>query len=59
MQGKRPDHPEPERIDGTAEVVCAYDDVDDVPSFVVADLTRDDSWLSIAVEGALELDAWR
>lgn len=59
MQGNRPDLPEPDSIDAAADVACAYDDVGDTPSFVVADLTRDDSWLSIAVEGALELDAWR
>lgn len=59
MQGKRPDLPEPDSIDAAAEVVCAYDDVDDVPSFLVADITRDDSWLAVAVEGALELDEWR
>lgn len=59
MQGKRPNLPDADSIDGDAEVVCAYDDVDDTPSFLVADITRDDAWLSIAVTGALELDAWR
>ena len=59
MQGKRPNLPTTDSIDGDAEVVCAYDDVDDTPSFLVADITRDDAWLSIAVTGALELDAWR
>lgn len=59
MQGKRPDLPEPESIESGAEVICAYDDVDETPSFLVADITRDDAWLSIAVEEARELDAWR
>jgi hypothetical protein len=59
MQGKRPDLPNADSIDVDADVVCAYDDVGDVPSFLVADISRDDAWLSIAVTGALELDAWR
>lgn len=59
MQGKRPNLPDTTADDGDAEVVCAYDDVDDVPSFLVADITRDSAWLSIDVTGALELDAWR
>lgn len=59
MQGKRPDLPEPESTEPVEEVICAYDDVDGTPSFLVADITRDDAWLSIAVEEARELDAWR
>ncbi|QLD87668.1 hypothetical protein HWV07_00900 [Natronomonas salina] len=59
MQGKRPDLPEPESIEDGEEIICAYDDVDETPSFLVADITRDDAWLSIAVEEARELDAWR
>lgn len=59
MQGNRPDIPEPESIESGAEVMCAYDDVDETPSFLVADITCDDAWLSIAVEEARELDAWR
>lgn len=59
MQGKRPDLPEPESTESGAEVVCAYDDVDETPSFLVADINRDDAWISVAVEEARELDAWR
>lgn len=59
MQGKRPDLPEPDSTDASAEVVGAYDDVDDTPSFVIADVTCGDAWLSIAVSGGIELDEWR
>lgn len=59
MQGKRPDLPEPESIESGAEVICAYDDVDETPSFLVADITCDEAWLSIAVAEARELDDWR
>lgn len=59
MQGKRPDLPEPESTESGTEVICAYDDVDETPSFLVADISRDDAWISIAVEEARELDAWR
>lgn len=59
MQGKRPNLPDGDSIDGDADVVCAYDDVEDTPVFLVADITRDDAWLSVGVTGALELDAWR
>lgn len=59
MQGKRPDLSEPESTESDAEVICAYDDVDETPSFLVADISREDAWLSIEVEAARELDAWR
>lgn len=59
MQGNRPNLPDADSAVGDADVVCAYDDVDDTPAFLVADITRDDAWLSIAAAGALELDAWR
>jgi hypothetical protein len=42
-----------------AAVVAANDAVDGASAFLVADVTRDDAWLSIAVADAVALDAWR
>lgn len=58
VQGKRSDHPNSDGIDVEAEVVGCYDAVDEVPSYVVADITRDGAWLSVAVTGAIDVRSW-
>lgn len=59
MQGERPDVPERVSTDADAEVVGAYDDVDDERAFLVADIARDGAWLSVAAADALDLETWR
>lgn len=41
------------------EVVAAIDEADGEPRLVIADLTRDGAWLSVAETDAAVLDDWR
>ncbi|WP_164471545.1 DUF7556 family protein [Halosimplex salinum] len=41
------------------DVVATVDETDEVVRFVVADIARDDAWLSIADDEACSLDEWR
>lgn len=59
MQGEEPDLPIPESTTSGANVVGAYDDVDDQRVFVLADVTRDEAWALTPTSDALGLDAWR
>ncbi|WP_224335380.1 DUF7556 family protein [Haloprofundus halobius] len=42
-----------------AEVTCAFDEVDGEESLVVADIARDDAWLSMSASACVAVDAWR
>lgn len=50
--------PDTDGTDVEAEVVGSFDAVDEVPSYVVADVTREGARLSIAVNGAIDLESW-
>ncbi|WP_339103986.1 hypothetical protein [Haloterrigena salinisoli] len=41
------------------DVVAAIDEIDGQPHLVIADITRDDVWLSMTERDAVSLDAWR
>ncbi|MFA9426725.1 hypothetical protein [Natronorubrum sp. A-ect3] len=49
--GSQPDN------DGT--VVTAIDEIDGRSHLVIADITRDDVWLSIPERAAVSLETWR
>lgn len=42
-----------------ADVVAAVDEIDGQPHLVIADIARDDVWLSMAERDAVSLEAWR
>ncbi|ELZ23611.1 hypothetical protein C475_15108 [Halosimplex carlsbadense 2-9-1] len=41
------------------EIVAAVDETDGMARFVVADIVRDDAWLSAPERDACSLDEWR
>lgn len=41
------------------DVMASVDDDGCVERFVIADISRDDAWLSMALDGAASLPAWR
>lgn len=41
------------------DVVAAIDEIDGQPHLVIADIARDDVWLSMTERDAVSLDAWR
>ncbi|ELZ13267.1 hypothetical protein HTZ84_08875 [Haloterrigena sp. SYSU A558-1] len=41
------------------DVVAAIDEIDGQPHLVIADIGRDDVWLSMTEEDAASLDEWR
>ncbi|KTG08702.1 hypothetical protein AUR64_18740 [Haloprofundus marisrubri] len=41
------------------EVTSALDEVDGEESLVVADIARDDAWLSMSTTACVAVDAWR
>lgn len=41
------------------DVVAAIDEFDGEPHYIIADISRDESWLSIAEPDAEPLEAWR
>jgi len=41
------------------EVVATVDDTDGAAQFVVADIARDEAWLSVPAVAACSLDEWR
>jgi len=45
-------------VDGR-EIVAAVDEIDGMTRFVVADIARDDAWLSTPESDACSLDEWR
>jgi hypothetical protein len=49
---------EPDRSEG-GEVVASVDRADDDESFVIADITVEDAWLSVTATDAPTLRAWR
>lgn len=59
MQGEQPDLPEPENADAAVEIMGVYDAVDGVPTFVIADVTRDEAWLSMPAAASLDIDDWQ
>lgn len=55
------DNPEATGDDGapTRHVTSAIDRVNGVAQYVIADVSRDGVWLSVPVETACRLSAWR
>ncbi|WP_195156042.1 DUF7556 family protein [Halococcus agarilyticus] len=41
------------------DVMASVDDDGSVERFVIADISRDDAWISMALDGAASLPAWR
>jgi hypothetical protein len=41
------------------EVVATVDDTDGAAQFAVADIARDEAWLSVPAVAACSLDEWR
>ena len=41
------------------DVMASVDDDGNVERFVIADISRDDAWVSMALDGAASLPAWR
>ncbi|WP_201293996.1 DUF7556 family protein [Natronorubrum halalkaliphilum] len=41
------------------EIVAAIDEADGRPQLVIADIARDDVWLSISERDAVSLETWR
>lgn len=44
---------------GDSDVVAAIDEIDDQPHLVIADIGRDDVWLSMTERDAVSLEEWR
>ncbi|ELY89201.1 hypothetical protein C483_14670 [Natrialba hulunbeirensis JCM 10989] len=42
-----------------SDVVAAIDEIDGETQFIVADIARDDAWLSATPASAAELEQWR
>ncbi|MDQ2049145.1 hypothetical protein RBH26_01475 [Natronolimnohabitans sp. A-GB9] len=42
-----------------SDVVAAVDEIDGRPHLVIADIGRDDVWLSMAERNAVSLEEWR
>ncbi|WP_171908221.1 DUF7556 family protein [Natrialba sp. SSL1] len=42
-----------------SDVVAAVDEIDGETQFIVADIARDDAWLSATPSSAAELERWR
>jgi hypothetical protein len=42
-----------------SDVMASVDDGTGAPEFVIADVSRDDAWLSIQLRDATGLDDWR
>lgn len=60
MPGRTPTIPDPDSVSGpTRDVMGLYDSVAGEPTYVLADLTADDRWLSVPAGVALTLDDWR
>lgn len=52
--------PDPDPMGGTyADVMGLYDSDGGVPTYVLADLTVDDRWLSVPTAATVSLEAWR
>lgn len=57
MEETRTDPPRP--IDSNPEVVGEYDSLDGTAVFVVTDTARDDAWIAMSTDSALDLDTVR
>ncbi|WP_185903214.1 DUF7556 family protein [Halonotius terrestris] len=44
--------------DSEAEVMAAVDDASSRPAYVIADISRDEAWLSVRERDALVLNEW-
>jgi hypothetical protein len=53
-----PDTVVPSEVATDAEVMASVDD-GSTETFIIADITRDDAFLSLALEDAASLPAWR
>lgn len=49
----------PTAVDSNAEVMASVDSTPARPEFVIADITRDDAWLSVNADDAPTLPEWR
>jgi len=50
----------PGRRSGTAsEVMCSVDEVDGQRRLVIADIARDDTWISTVTATACDLEEWQ
>jgi hypothetical protein len=49
----------PSGTDDREEIMAAIDRSDEVSRLVIADVTRDDAWLSVCASEALALCQWR
>lgn len=47
------------RSSDTGDVVAAVDEIDGSPHLVVADISRDESWIAVPETDAVSLDDWR
>jgi hypothetical protein len=43
----------------SSDVMASVDDGSGAPEFVIADVSRDDAWLSVQLRDASGLDDWR
>lgn len=43
----------------SSDVMASVDDGTGAPEFVIADVSRDDAWVSIQLQDATGLDDWR
>lgn len=42
-----------------SDVVAAIDEIDGRPHLIIADIARDDCWVSLPEGAAVSLEAWR
>jgi len=43
----------------SSDVMASVDETTGAPEFVIADVSRDDAWVSIQLRDATSLDDWR
>jgi hypothetical protein len=51
--------PVEKQTDERSDVVSAVDTIDSADHLVVANITRDDAWLAMGMDGAVSTDEWR
>jgi hypothetical protein len=60
MPGRTPTIPDPDDVEGASrDVIGLFDSEEGRPTFVLADLTADERWLSVPAEVALSVEEWR
>jgi len=48
-----------ERVTGGADIVSVVDETETGREYVIADVSRDDAWVSVTEQEAVALKAWR